>query len=382
MKKIIFMGAVCSLLFAACHSDREANHSRENQKNPEHQDPNVVVFTKEQQAKIGLATETVRLEPFGQTIKTVGRIEPALADETVLPAKASGIVVFDNDWVEGMKVRAGRKLLTVAGAGTAEGNVTAQFAEATANYRKAEADFRRARELQKDQIVSEKEFLGIKSVYEATKAVYELMTENFSAGGQPVSSPVDGFIRRVYVSNGQFVNAGQPLASVSGNQSLFLKADVRMKYAPDLPAVASANFRAINGRRTYSLEELNGKLLSCGKAVNEENGMLPVTFRMDNRGDLLPGSLVEVFIRLQQGKPALTVPKASLMEEQGIYSVFVQHSPESFEKREVETGASDGIRTEIRSGLAAGDVVVTRGAVSVKLTQAGGGTESEAGHVH
>jgi hypothetical protein len=70
------------------------------------------------------------------------------------------------------------------------------------------------------------------------------------------------------------------------------------------------------------------------------------------------------------------------MEEQGYYSVFVQLTPELFEKRGVTIGSTDGIRTEIKNGLAEGERIVTRGALLVKLAAVSNSLDPHAGHVH
>ena len=66
----------------------------------------------------------------------------------------------------------------------------------------------------------------------------------------------------------------------------------------------------------------------------------------------------------------------------GNYFVYVQLTPEFFEKREVKIGQTDGQRTEILSGLNGKERVVAKGAVLVKLTQATGTLDAHSGHVH
>ena len=66
----------------------------------------------------------------------------------------------------------------------------------------------------------------------------------------------------------------------------------------------------------------------------------------------------------------------------GNYFVFVQLTPEFFEKREVKIGKTDGIRTEILSGIQSGERIVAKGAVLVKLSQATGTLDAHSGHVH
>jgi multidrug efflux pump subunit AcrA (membrane-fusion protein) len=67
---------------------------------------------------------------------------------------------------------------------------------------------------------------------------------------------------------------------------------------------------------------------------------------------------------------ALSVPLSALIEEQGVYSVFLQVDPDHYRKQEVGLGASNGAEVQILSGLQAGDVVVAEGAYHLKLAQA------------
>jgi multidrug efflux pump subunit AcrA (membrane-fusion protein) len=122
-------------------------------------------------------------------------------------------------------------------------------------------------------------------------------------------------------------------------------------------------------------------MIAYGKSVNEDNYMLPVTFRIDNRGEFIPGSFVEIHIKTRSDAPVTTLPNASITEEEGIYFVFVQKTSESFEKREIRIGATDGIKTEVLSGLNADEKVVSEGALSVRAAQSKA-ADTEAGHSH
>lgn len=66
----------------------------------------------------------------------------------------------------------------------------------------------------------------------------------------------------------------------------------------------------------------------------------------------------------------------------GNYFVYVQLTPEFFEKREVKIGDTDGVRTAILSGLNESERVVSKGAILVKLAQSTGALDAHAGHVH
>jgi len=344
---------------------------------------NKVVFTKEQSWKIDFKTETVRTQPFGQVIKTVARIEPATGNETDITAKAGGIVSFSaNNLVEGKEVTAGQSLFRIASGGMMENNLAVKISEAKNNFNQAEANYNRKKELAVDRIISEKELLEAHTSYENARAVVENLVNNTTEGGQNITSPMKGFLKQIWVSNGQYVEAGQRLATVSQNHSLMLNAYVQPQYSKILSSLNSAHLKTLNDNKSYTFEELNGKVLSYGKSVNDNNFLIPVYLQIDNKADFIQGSMVEIYLKTMTNSQALTIPNSALLEEQGIYFVYVQETPELFEKRQVITGVTDGINTEIISGLNVGERIVTQGAMLIKLAQAAGALDPHSGHVH
>lgn len=344
---------------------------------------NTVVFTKEQSWKIDFRTASPVIEPFGQVIKTTARVESAPGDEFMVSAKTNGIIsVGGGTFAEGMAVSAGQTVCTVTGSGLADNNSSVRFSEAKNNYDKARADYERSQKLAVNKIVSEKDLLSAKTEYDNTKAVYESLKNNFSTSGQNVTSPATGFVRQIFVRNGEYVEAGQPVFVVSRNKSLILRAEIQQKYASVLSSLTSANIRDMAIDKLFTLEQLNGKIVSYGRAANSDNFLIPVTLQVDNTEGFVPGSFVEIYLITKTSDQAMTVPVSSLLEEQGKFFVLVQITPELFEKREIRSGASDGMKTEVLQGLAAGERVVNRGAMLVKLSQASGELDPHAGHVH
>jgi len=178
------------------------------------------------------------------------------------------------------------------------------------------------------------------------------------------------------------VEAGQPVISVSKNSTLLLKADIQQKYASVTDKIISANIIIPGDNRTYTLEQLNGKVLAYGRNTNSDNYMIPVTLQIDNNGGLIPGVFVEVYLKTVTNNMALVVPNSSLLEEQGNFFVFVQVTPELFEKRDVKVGPTDGVNSEIIGGLNRNERIVSKGTIMVKLAQASGALDPHAGHVH
>jgi len=138
----------------------------------------------------------------------------------------------------------------------------------------------------------------------------------------------------------------------------------------------------LQNNETYTLAELNGKIVSFGRNTNNDNFLLPINIQIDNKGAFVSGGFVEVYLKTISNTQALTLPNAALLEEQGSYFVFVQVHPELFEKREVKVGVTDGLKTEIVKGINQQERVVTEGAILVKLAQATGTLDAHSGHNH
>jgi multidrug efflux pump subunit AcrA (membrane-fusion protein) len=107
-----------------------------------------------------------------------------------------------------------------------------------------------------------------------------------------------------------------------------------------------------------------------GKASGENGYYVPVTFEFDNKGDVIPGSFVEVFLLSSPMENVLSLPHSALTEEQGSFFVYLQLDEEGYKKQLVTLGADNGESVQILSGIKAGDRVVTQGAYQVKLASA------------
>lgn len=363
------------------YSEKEVAHEAAEELAPSK--TNTIVFTKEQSWKIEFETALPGFEPFGQVIKTTAQVTSAQGDEIMVSAKTSGMVFFTGESIlEGNGVKSGQSLFTISGAGLADNNSTIRYIEAQNNYTKAKTVYDRQKELAVDKIVSEKELLTAKTEYDNSKVMFEMLSSNFSITGQSVTCPMTGYLKQLYVANGQYVEAGEPLISVTKNKTLMLKADVQQKYASVLGSITTANICTLNDNKAYSLEELNGKVLSYGKSTNQDNYLIPVSLQIDNFGGFVAGGFVELYLKTLSTTNAISVPVTALLEEQGNFFVLVQINPELFEKREVKLGITDGIRTEIIKGITKNERIVTKGAILVKLAQASNALDPHAGHVH
>ena len=334
-----------------------------------------IVVSLERQKTFGITTETVTAEDFAEVIHTSGQILSAMGDEMTVVAKTSGVISFGR-LTEGSAVGKGGQIATISSKELGGGD---QLAKAKAAFEAARKEYERDLQLSKDNIVSESHLDQSRLAYEQAKAEYDALASGTTKDGNvSVTSPLGGFIKKLSVSQGDYVETGTPIAVVSQNRRLRLRADVSEKYYGLISGVKDANFSTSYSDRAYSLKELNGRLLGYGKA-SDGDYYIPVTFEFDNKGDLVAGSYVDVFLKSSASSKSISVPVSAVVEDQGINYVFVQKDETCFTKREVRLGQSDGQRVLVKSGLNEGEVVVATGAVQVKLASV---TAVPAGHTH
>ena len=344
---------------------------------------NDISYLKEQAWKVDFATVPAQVKPFSEIIKTSGQILSAPGDEEVIIAQVNGIVSFTGQQLApGSAISAGKTMFSIKSNEMVVGNLRAEVQKAESDLATAKANYDRASELVKDQIISQKEFVEVKLRYENAQTALSSARTNsgFNANKQNVGASISGYLKNILVENGQFVTAGQALATISKNKKLILRAEVSQKYFSKLASITAANFKTTEGTKVYSTRDLNGKLISFGKSADASIPFVPITFEIDAQAEFIPGSVVEVF--LQSGSsPALLIPYAALLEEQGVFYVYVQTEGESFQKREVKTGATDGLHIQVLSGVSEGERVVSKGAYQIKLSTASG-TLPAHGHEH
>lgn len=333
--------------------DHEGGHSEE------------ISFTKKQAEAVGLKTETVTPGTFSYVIKTSGQILSAQGDEATIVATSNGIVSFTNPSIsDGAAIRTGEAIVTISAKNLLEGDPAAK---AQIAYETAKKEYQRAEGLVKTQIISAKEFEQVRLRYETAKTVYEAQSASMTKNGVKVTSPINGYIKKRLVSQGEYVSVGQPIATVSQNRRLQLRAEVSENYFKSLNSISSANFQTAYDNAVYKLSDLNGRLLSFGRASGGQSFYIPVTFEFDNIGDFIPGSFVSVYLLSKPQANIISVPTSAVTEEQGLNFVYLQLDEEGYKKQEVNLGQSNGDRVQVLSGLKAGDKAVVKGVYQVKL---------------
>lgn len=343
----------------AYHEGKEANEAHADE----------ITLSPTQARAAGVKVETAQPGTFHGVIHTSGKVMAASCDETTVVATISGRVSYSNHVSEGLKVAAGTSLFSITSAGMqiADGDPVQR---ARIDYERAERDYTRAKTLIKDRIITEKDLAVAKAEYEAARLTYTSVQKTRSAGGVVVTAPRGGYVKQCLVNGGDYVEAGQPLAIITQNKHLYLRAEIPEREFNELRKIRCAKFRTSYSDRLYDISDMGGHIQSYGRSAEVNNSYIPVIFEFNNTGDVVQGSYAEIYLITQDRHNVLTLPLTALTEEQGVHYVYIQIDRDGYRKQEVTLGESDGERVEIMSGVRKGDKVVTKGAVQVKLASA------------
>ena len=268
-KSILFasMTVVSVMLFGACHighdHDDDHDHDHEGEEAVDtaghKHSPDIIEFSDEQAKAAGLKVEQIKPSDFAEVIEVSGRVLPASGAEATVTATMAGIVNFaGSPLTEGGNVAAGQSLFVVNAQPMADGNPAAA---AQSELRAARQAYERAQKLATDRIIAQRELEDARQRFETAQAAAKSLGS--AAQTRAVKAPIGGYIKNLLVRPGDYVSAGQALATVTQSRRVQLRADVPERSYSALSRIRTANFRMAydESGRVYSLDELGLSLI-------------------------------------------------------------------------------------------------------------------------
>ncbi len=350
-----------------------------------HTDPDGdIEYLKEQAWASEFATEAATRRPLGQVIHASGQFHPSISNYATIVAKCDGVVYFRKPHLcIGSTLSKGEMVFEVRGAGIVEDDLSMQYQQAQSTFEQAKAHYERQQALLTEQIIGQKQVEQAQKDFELAQASLQRLQKLYTKGisRQFAKAPAGGYLADLLVTEGQFVEAGQPLAKLLRSTELHIEIEVAPKYARLLPEIEQATFINPYTEQAVDLAEMNGQLLSYDRVPKEESHYWTLYFEVENHPKLPAGGVLEAYLQTKATDEILAIPKSAILEEMGTYVAFVQCSGEAFEKRLLQLGQSDGRYVEVLQGLEEGERVVTQGALRVR--QASMATEAMPhGHEH
>lgn len=279
----------------------------------------------------------------------------------------------------GAAVRRGQALVTIQSPAAAQWR--AELASARARLALAKTTRQREQTLWEERISARQDLeaahTALKEAEIAAQAARQRLDALGIAADGKVSSivtvraPLDGVVIERPAVAGQAVDAGKPLLTIADLSRVWVEAavpaDSLAQVGTGMPARISVN--ALPGA-------LDGNVSFVGPVLGEATRMATARIALSNQGrKLRPGMLATVDLLGPPAQAPVTVASDAVQTIHEHSFVFVR-TPTGFQAREVSVGRSDGKRTEILKGMAAGTSYAAAGSFLLKAELG----KSEAGH--
>jgi membrane fusion protein, heavy metal efflux system len=208
-----------------------------------------ISYLKEQAWKTEFATQDVSMQPFYSVIHTSAKVKGQAQSSVAINAQTEGQANLIA--VLGQSVRKGELLAVIASSGI-ENNLNSRLKESKIAFEKSKADYNRTKPLVENQVVSQKDFLQIESQYKQDSLRYYQLANQVSQNGLKVTSPVEGFVSSVNVSNGQFVDKSSVIMHIGSNSELLIEAYVNQSDFQKVSGIFDANFSFADNQRDHN----------------------------------------------------------------------------------------------------------------------------------
>ena len=332
-----------------------------------------ITLHKETADAFGVVIDTVASGDFSSAVKAAGVVITAADADAVVSAPTAGIVRFAAGIEPGKALGRGAAVATIDASGVTGGDANVA---AKAALDVAKAEYERIETLYKDRLVTVGERNAALAAYNAARAAYSPA----AATGKAVS-PIAGTITSLAVRQGQYVNAGDLIATVASPGEHTVRIDLPQRHYAQAPTFTDATVVMPYTGSTIRLGQYGGKRIQ-GTPVASQGAAayVPLFFSAGNAPGFVAGTTFTAYLLGEPRHNVVSVPSTAISEQQGDFFVYEQLDDECYAKRRVETGATDGMRTEIISGIAPGTRIVGKGVTTVRLAETGSNIPE--GHTH
>lgn len=207
------------------------------------------------------------------------------------------------------------------------------------------------------------------------KRLQQLGTKANEQGLVTVTAPISGQVADREVTLGQsFADAGGKLMTIINDHRVLATANIYEKDIDKIEIGQRVNLKI------SSLPDRNftGQIRRIGSVIAGETRIIPVQAEINNPDRVLkPGMFVELEVITEQTRTAiLAIPNSAVVDANGKKLVYVQNG-NAFQPVEVRLGQSSGDMVEVKTGLFAGDLVVTQRATQLYAESLRGGNTAK-----
>lgn len=355
------------------------------------------IFNKEE--KMVYLTETVKRGNIEQTVIATGSVRSN--NRVEVGAQVSGKITKINVSL-GQEVKKGDLIATIDSmtqendleiAKSQLSSYEAQLESRTVNLEVSKSKFNRAEKLYKTKSISQDDYESAKQEYFSAKseikeieeqikqAEIEVKTAETDLSYTVITSPIDGVIISIPVSEGQTVNSMQTtptIVQVADLKKMLIKPEISEGDITKLKKGQNVEFTILSApEKVYKskIESIDPATTTLSDDEYEESVSSTdavyyyANVIVDNEDGLLRiGMTATNSIKVAEAENVLLIPSMALHKIGEKYFVDILGEKDEVQEREVEIGISDDANTEIKKGVQEGERVIINNLKTGELT--------------
>lgn len=315
---------------------------------------------------IGIKVDVIPTRPLSGVVEANGQLEvPPQHEATVTAILGANVTAIKV--IEGDKVKKGQTLATLAHPNLSR--LQSDYVRAYHQLQFLQKEYERQKKLYDENVGSGKvfqqtqaDYLSMKGEVKGFEAQLGQLSLNIAKvqngdvyQNVPVVSPIDGYIEKVKVQIGQYVDPQKDMFMIVNNEHIH--ADL-MVFEKDVHKVKKGQDISFTVESVPGVT-LKAKIYSVGKQFEQNPKAVHVHAEIEKKNDfLIPGMYINGRIHTGE-KAVLALPESAVIEEEGKSYIFTV-TPPNEDNNEMEWGFK---AVEIRTGL------VDDGWVEIKLLE-------------
>ncbi|GGX22661.1 efflux RND transporter periplasmic adaptor subunit [Aquimarina muelleri] len=337
IKLYIIIAIISSVTLLGCnrdsgkadHKDHVEKGATENEEaNEEHGEE--ITLTQEQIELLNIKIDTISKRNMGSFIQVNGKLGVPPQNEAVVTSILGANISSINN-IEGDEVRKGEVLAYISHPDII--TMQTKYLEAYNKLTFLEQDYNRQKKMYDAGVGSGRDYQQAKSEFSSSKGLvkgYASQLQLLGISSQrvregnitqvaPIKSPIDGFIEKVQIKSGQYVQPQTPMFEIVNTEHIHVDL---MVFEKDISKVTNRQLV------TFSIEalgnqEMTANIYSVGKSFEEEPKALHVHAEIENKNkNLIAGMYVNARI-LTGNKMEQALPEEAVFQEGGMSYVFI-----------------------------------------------------------
>jgi len=306
----------------------------------QHEDPvNIVELTEAQFKTAGIDYGQVEMRTISGIIQASGKLDVPPQSKVSISAPLGG-VVKETEMLQGSQVRKGQVIVILQHPDYIQ--MQQEYKETYGQIDYLKAEFERQQELSDEHVNAKKTLQKARADYqtaqakmEGLKAKLQLLNINVSAleSGQiqttiNMYSPIDGFVTKVNVNIGSYVNPNDVMFEIVNPEHLHAELTVFEKDVPRLKIGQRVLFTLAN-----EIKNRNARVHLIGKEINPDRSIQIHCHLDEEDRELIPGMYLKAFVETNSAH-VTALPNQAIVSFEGRDYIFIESKNQSAENKE------------------------------------------------